>query len=83
MKNDVRFAFPVTAFIILNPPVRLGPFAGRQNPTCGTGPFFGVTRVTENLHGISLLRRATAFGTVVAKDPGVIDPHHALPTSKF
>jgi hypothetical protein len=51
----------------------LGPFAGQQNPTCGTAPFFGAIRGTENPNEIRALRRAGASGTAVAKRFRVIE----------
>jgi hypothetical protein len=81
--TDVRSAFPATALIILNPPVRLGPLAGRENPTCGTVRKFYELASRTNIHGISGLRRASAFGTVVAKDLACLNPHHGITASKF
>ena len=48
-------------------------FAGQQNPSCGTRPFFGGIRRKENLHEISVLRRAATLGTAVAKRLHVIE----------
>ena len=42
-------------------------------PHAGQRPFFGGIRRKENLHEISVLRRAAAFGTAVAKRLHVIE----------
>jgi hypothetical protein len=57
----------------MNPPVRLGPFTGRQNPTCGTAWKLHELSSRTNMHGLSHLRRARGFGTAVAKDLDVVE----------
>jgi hypothetical protein len=64
MMTDVRFSF-------LEGKRKTGreddSFAGQQNPTRGTRQFLGEIRGRKNLHEISILRRAAALGTAVAK----------------
>jgi hypothetical protein len=48
-------------------------FAGQQNPTCGTTPFFGAKHGTQNLHDINVLRATDASGTAVAKRFRVVE----------
>jgi hypothetical protein len=88
--TDARFAFRqqqkktrlagFSPSLEMNPSVRLGPSAGRQNPTCGTARKFHELASRTNIHEISHLRRAHASGTAVAKNLGVIEstsrPHY-------
>ena len=83
MMADARFASPVTAFYNFWSPARLGPFAGQQNPTCGTAPSFVDICRTENIHDIKVLRRSVAFGTRVANVCLWFSSQRALVTPKF